>query len=100
MSFLWRWIDAVQYEPAEVANGNGILEQFRNIPAEHYFDFTGRWKATENFSFTFTVQNLLDNKPFVVGNTAGSTSFNSGNVFPSTYDALGRRYGVAAKLTF
>ncbi len=100
MSFLWRWIDAVQYEPAEVANGNGILEQFRNIPAEHYFDFTGRWKASENFSFTFTVQNLLDNKPFVVGNTAGSTSFNSGNVFPSTYDALGRRYGVAAKLTF
>ncbi len=100
LSFLWRWIDAVQYEPAEIANGNGILEQFRNIPAEHYFDFTGRWKASENFSFTFTVQNLLDNKPFVVGNTAGSTSFNSGNVFPSTYDALGRRYGVAAKLTF
>jgi iron complex outermembrane receptor protein len=35
-----------------------------------------------------------------VGNTIGSTSFNSGNVFPSTYDALGRRFGVAAKLSF
>lgn len=100
LSFLWRWIDAVEYEPAEVAAGNGILPQFRNIPAEHYFDLTARWNASDNFSFTFTVQNLLDNKPFVVGNTAGSTSFNSGNVYPSTYDALGRRFGVGAKLTF
>ncbi len=100
LSFLWRWIDAVEYEPAEVALGNGILPEFRNIPAEHYFDLTARWNASDNFSFTFTVQNLLDNKPFVVGNTAGSTSFNSGNVYPSTYDALGRRFGVGAKLTF
>jgi outer membrane receptor protein involved in Fe transport len=100
LSFLWRWIDAVEYEPAEVAAGNGILPEFRNIPAEHYFDLTARWNASDNFSFTFTVQNLLDNKPFVVGNTAGSTSFNSGNVYPSTYDALGRRFGVGAKLTF
>ena len=67
---------------------------------EHYFDLTARWNASDNFSFTFTIQNLLNNKPKVVGNTIGSTSFNSGNVFPSTYDALGRRFGVAAKLTF
>ena len=74
--------------------------QFRTIPAEHYFDLTARWNASDNFSFTFTVQNLLDNQPKVVGNTIGSTTFNSGNTYPSTYDALGRRYGVAAKLTF
>ena len=47
-----------------------------------------------------TVQNLLDNQPKVVGNSIGSTSYNSGNVYPSTYDALGRRYTVAAKLRF
>jgi iron complex outermembrane receptor protein len=70
------------------------------IGAEHYFDLTARWNASDNFSFTFTIQNLLNNKPKVVGNTIGSTSFNNGNVFPSTYDALGRRFGVAAKLTF
>ena len=104
LSFLWRWIDAVQFEPQQIIDDGGdaesVLQQFRTIPAEHYFDFTGRWKASENFSFTFTVQNLLNNKPKVVGNTIGSTSFNSGNVYPSTYDALGRRFGVAAKLTF
>ena len=141
LSFLWRWMDAVQYEPAQLeaeraaadaANRNdaGVLlpinlaqigkpgfqgcpnfettdeggclveEGFRRIGAEHYFDLTARWNASDNFSFTFTIQNLLDNKPKLVGNTIGSTAFNSGNVFPSTYDALGRRFGVAAKLTF
>ena len=141
LSFLWRWIDAVQYEPAQLEaerkaadaanrNGAGVLlpvdlarigrpgfqgcpnfettddggclveEAFRRIGSEHYFDLTARWNASDNMSFTFTIQNLLDNKPKVVGNTIGSTSFNSGNVFPSTYDALGRRFGIAAKLTF
>jgi iron complex outermembrane recepter protein len=104
LSFLWRWIDAVEFEPAQIiADGgpaNTVQPQFRNIGAEHYFDWTARWKASDNFSFTFTIQNLLDNQPKVVGNTIGSTTFNSGNTFPSTYDALGRRFGVAAKLTF
>jgi iron complex outermembrane recepter protein len=77
-----------------------VEEAFRRIGSEHYFDLTARWNASDNMSFTFTIQNLLDNKPKVVGNTIGSTSFNSGNVFPSTYDALGRRFGIAAKLTF
>ena len=119
LSFLWRWTDAVTFEPQQLADdifvaqatgcpdptgadpdGCVVEPEFRRIKAEHYFDLTARWKASDNFSFTFTVQNLLDNKPKVVGNTIGSTSFNSGNTFPSTYDALGRRYGVAAKLTF
>ncbi len=121
LSFLWRWTDAVQFEPQQLADDlagalaapaacpdpNGadpggcmVEEEFRRIGAEHYFDLTARWKASDNFSFTFTVQNLLNNKPKVVGNTIGSTSFNSGNVFPSTYDALGRRFGIAAKLSF
>ena len=77
-----------------------IEEEFRTIPAEHYFDLTARFNATDNMTFTFTVQNLFDNQPKVVGNTIGSTTFNSGNVFPSTYDALGRRYAVSAKLKF
>jgi len=49
---------------------------------------------------TMTVQNLLNKKPPIVGNTIGSTTYNSGNTFPSTYDALGRRYAVSAKLKF
>jgi iron complex outermembrane receptor protein len=77
-----------------------IDEEFRKIPSEHYFDLSARFNATDNMTFTFVVQNLFDNQPKVVGNTLGSTTFNSGNVFPATYDALGRRYGVSAKLKF
>ncbi|MFL6855063.1 MAG: TonB-dependent receptor, partial [Sphingomicrobium sp.] len=125
LSLLWRWIDAVKVEPRQLeadlaaaiaagtnpvtgcpdpegADPNGCMidEEFRKIPSEHYFDLTARFNATDNMTFTITVQNLLDNQPKVVGNTIGSTTFNSGNVFPSTYDALGRRYAVGAKLKF
>jgi iron complex outermembrane receptor protein len=125
LSLLWRWIDKMKFEPRQLAddlaaaiaagtnpttgcpdpegedpNGCMVDPEFRTIPAEHYFDLTARFNATDNMTFVFTVQNLLDNKPKVVGNTIGSTTFNSGNVFPSTYDALGRRYAVSAKLKF
>ncbi len=103
-SLLWRWIDKVEFEPRQIeadgGDANSVLEQFRTIPSEHYFDFTTRFNATDNMTFTATVQNLFDNQPKLVGNTIGSTTFNSGNVYPSTYDALGRRYAVSAKLKF
>jgi iron complex outermembrane recepter protein len=119
VSLLWRWIDAVKFEPQQYEDdlaaaidagcedpagadpdGCVVESEFRKIPSEHYFDLTTRFNATDNMTFTFTVQNLLDNKPKVVGNTIGSTTFNSGNIFPATYDALGRRYAVSAKLKF
>jgi outer membrane receptor protein involved in Fe transport len=119
LSLLWRWIDGVKFEPRQLqadldaaidagctdpegADPDGCMvePEFRTIPSEHYFDLTARFNATDNMTFTFTVQNLFDNQPKVVGNSIGSTTFNSGNVFPSTYDALGRRYAVSAKLKF
>jgi iron complex outermembrane recepter protein len=119
LSLLWRWIDKMEFEPQQLiddldtaeklgcadpegADPDGCMVEprFRKIPAEHYFDLTGRFNATDNMTFTFTVQNLFNNQPKMVGNTIGSTTFNSGNTYPSTYDALGRRYAVSAKLKF
>lgn len=102
VSLLWRYIDGVKYEDGDAFVGelNGRQVDFNSIPAEHYFDLTGRFHASDELTFTLTVQNLLDNQPKVVGNSIGSTSYNSGNVYPSTYDALGRRYTVAAKFRF
>lgn len=74
--------------------------KFRKIKAAHYFDLTARFNVSDNLTFTATVQNLLDKKPPIVGNSIGSTTYNSGNTFPSSYDALGRRYAVSAKLKF
>lgn len=119
ISLLWRYIDNVRYEDQQFADdlagavaagcadpagadpdGCVVDSQFRSIKAEHYFDLSGRFNANDNLTFTLTVQNLLDNKPKVVGNNLGSTSYNSGNIYPSTYDSLGRRYAVSAKLRF
>jgi iron complex outermembrane recepter protein len=125
LSLLWRWQDAVTFEPAQLQadidaavdagtdpatgcpdptgtdpNGCVVDPQFRKIKAAHYFDLTGRFNVSENLVFTMTVQNLRDKKPPIVGNTIGSTTYNSGNTFPSSYDALGRRYAVSAKLKF
>lgn len=102
LSLLWRYIDGVKYEDGDAFVGtlNGKNVDFNTIPAEHYFDLTGRFHASDEVTLTVAVQNLLDNQPKVVGNTIGSTSYNSGNVYPSTYDALGRRYTVSAKLRF
>ena len=74
--------------------------EFRKIPAEHYFDLTGRFHVSDNITLTLTAQNMFNNKPKVVGSTLGSTAYNSGNVYPSTYDALGRRYAAAVKFRF
>jgi outer membrane receptor protein involved in Fe transport len=117
LSLLWRYIDTMRYEPAAFADdvtaaadctdplgadpdGCIVNPEFRKINAEHYFDLSARFNITDALTLTTTVNNLFDNKPKVVGNTIGSTTYNSGNVYPSTYDALGRRFAVTAKLKF
>ena len=113
VSLLWRYIDTVNLEPTEFMTGvflgspgnagpvaGSEFTDFTEIGAEHYFDLTVRADATENLELTLAVLNLFDNDPTVVGSDIGSTAFNSGNVFPSTYDPLGRRFSVTAKLRF
>jgi outer membrane receptor protein involved in Fe transport len=73
---------------------------FNRIKAANYFDLATRIGVSDNFDFTVTVMNLLDRDPPLVGSTVGSTSFNSGNTYPSTYDALGRRFAVGARVKF
>ena len=110
VSVLWRHIDGMTYEFAPDAFSGtlapstgpvaGQQVDFNRIEAYDYFDLTARWNATENVQFLVSVQNLFDKDPPIVGSDIGSTTFNSGNTYPSTYDALGRRYAVSAKLRF
>jgi outer membrane receptor protein involved in Fe transport len=110
-SLLWRHMTSVRYEDAGTADeafigtitgGNlaGQEADFNFIPSYDIFDLSMRFQASEMFSFTFAISNLFDKQPKVVGNSIGSTSFNSGNVYPSSYDALGRRFNVGARLRF
>ncbi|MCW1401377.1 TonB-dependent receptor [Novosphingobium sp. MW5] len=115
MSVLWRHLAPVEHEPLDIADqgafysgtgkaGTGPIAgtpvDFNKIPSYDYFDLTLRWNVSDNFTFTAAVQNLFDKQPPVVGNTAGSTLYNSGNTYPSTYDALGRRFAFSARVKF
>ncbi len=97
VSVFWRWIDGVEAEP-EVADT--FLPEFREIDAEHYVDLTARVQLTQRLQLTGAVLNLFDNAPTIVGNNIGATAFNSGNIYPSTYDPLGRRFSITVRSTF
>ncbi|MGQ0659738.1 TonB-dependent receptor domain-containing protein [Sphingosinicella sp.] len=111
ISLLWRHIDAVSYEPGQgnpftgtlgagLGDLSGQAVDFDRIPSADYFDLTGRIAVDDHLTITLSVQNLLDRAPPVVGSSAGSTAFNSGNTYPSTYDALGRRFVASARIRF
>lgn len=111
VSVLWRHLGGVDVEPVAptpqvfggVPTTGGpatVFADFRSISAFDYFDLSVRQSILENVQLTFTVQNLFDRDPPLVGNTIGGTGPNSGNTFPSVYDALGRRYTAAVRLKF
>ncbi|HEX9946869.1 MAG TPA: TonB-dependent receptor [Allosphingosinicella sp.] len=114
LSLQWRHISKMRVEPGLVAYNcvdglnppiaRGALAgqclNFSEIKAHDLFDLAVRFGVNENFDLTLTVTNLLDKEPPIVGSTIGSTSFNSGNTYPSTYDALGRRFAIGARLKF
>ena len=108
VSLLWRHLDGVQVEPGFNAFEGTITAgalagrtvNFGKIGAYDYFDLATRFGVSDNFDLTLTIINLFDKQPPIVGSTIGSTSFNSGNTYPSTYDALGRRFAVGARLKF
>ena len=115
VSLLWRHLSSMQQEPADVISSgpafvgtlpagfgsrSGQQVDFGKTDAADYFDLTLRFNVSDNFTFTGTVQNLLDRQPPIFGSSIGSTSFNSGNTFPSTYDALGRRFAISGRIKF
>ena len=118
LSVLWRHIDKVRQEPLDITDPtgsgpafSGTLPQglaglcgrtvdFGRIKSFDYFDLSARFNVSDNLTFTITAQNLLDKKPPIVGTGIGNTAFGSGNTYPSTYDTLGRRYAVSARVRF
>nr|WP_089220725.1 TonB-dependent receptor [Sphingomonas laterariae] len=104
VSLAWRHIDSMKFEPQQIIDDGGsdesVLEDYRRIKAYDYFDLATRFTLTDNFDVTLTITNLFDKKPPVVGNTIGSTTYNSGNTYPSTYDALGRRFSIGGRVRF
>lgn len=113
-SLLWRHISGTSYEPRTSTavpaagtvgrfgstNPASIVGAYRTIPAYNYLDFSMGVQASKNFRINFVIDNLLGLNPPDVGNTIGTTTFNSGNTFPSVYDALGRRFTMSGRISF
>ena len=103
-SVLWRHISPNRQEPDDVANSGPAYTSgstnYGYIPAYDYFDLALRFNVSKNFTFSATVQNLFDRDPPAVGSSIGNTAYDSGNTYPSTYDALGRRFAVSAHVKY
>ena len=77
----------------EDLGGNAI-----NFDAETYWDLTAEWSASENYTATVGVSNLLDTDP-QVSSDAGTAPGN-GNTFPAFFDALGRYVFINLGVSF
>ena len=93
VSLLWRYLAEMEVEP-----GTGTFQpQFSSIDAANYFDLTVRGDITDEFQFTMGILNIADRQPDEVGSNIGATGYNSGNIYPSTYDPFGRRYSITLR---
>jgi iron complex outermembrane recepter protein len=125
VSLLWTRVGKLKYEGLEddfavrgfsptnrrlfsgvIANNPGITSalagrqvDFNRIKAKNYYDLTSKFGISDNLDITIGVINLLDSQPPITGANAGGLN-NAGNTYPSTYDAVGRRYQATASLKF
>ena len=96
-SFLWRHIGEMDIQDNEASE---VFAAFQSVSAQDYFDFSIGYNYEDWGRVSLLVSNLANEDPPILGNETGSTSFNSGNTFPSLFDTLGRTYSVNLKLTF
>jgi outer membrane receptor protein involved in Fe transport len=96
-SVLWRHIGSMD---AQVNEADALFPDFRSVSANDYFDLTFGYTYNDMIRLSLLVANVFDEDPPILGNETGSTSFNSGNTFPSLFDTMGRVYNVAVRVTF
>lgn len=116
LSVNWRHLGALNQEPADIANNGaafvGVLTDpadgplvgstvnFGHIKAYDYIDMTVVFHVEKRFELTFKVANLFDLQPPLVGSSVGSTAYDSGNTYPSTYDPTGRKFTAGVRVRF
>jgi outer membrane receptor protein involved in Fe transport len=89
ISFAWRHIGAVRDDDPDT---NYLVER---IPAYNLFNLAFSFDITDQYNFSFGVNNLLDKKPtLLAGNKEQS------GTYPSTYDVLGRDFFASVRFNF
>ncbi|MEY2594042.1 MAG: hypothetical protein RI972_1731 [Pseudomonadota bacterium] len=96
LSYNWRYIGGSTEQPG----GTTYLPQYSTLPAVSYFDLSGSVQAHKNLKLSLTVNNIMNKQPPFIGTGIGPGATNFGNVFPTVYDIVGRRYTLVATAKF
>lgn len=104
VGYNWRYTSAVDIEPLaqfpKVGAAPTFLDQFTHIKAYNYVDLSGVYNYSKNVRLSLSVNNVANKKPPIVGANVSTTSVDSGNTFPQTYDAIGRYVTFGANVKF
>ncbi|NOT42765.1 MAG: TonB-dependent receptor [Alphaproteobacteria bacterium] len=91
-SFLLRWSFNGEVNGLNT-NGFGVLAE--QIPSYNLYDFGAAWNMTDDLTFSFGVENIFDEQPFIF-----PSAVNAGgqyNTDTSQYDPLGRQYRMGLR---
>jgi outer membrane receptor protein involved in Fe transport len=100
LGYNWRYTSAVDIEPLAINSKAPFLPQFSHIKAYNYVDLSGVYNYSKNVRLSLSVNNAANKKPPIVGANVSTTSVDSGNTFPQTYDAIGRYVTFGASVKF
>lgn len=103
-SLRWRYLSSVEADDAlsltneDAGDDLDDIGTFRGseIDAFNYFDLTGSYRVSDAFRLRAGVLNVFDKEPPIQGDSFQEQA----NTFPSSYDALGRRFFVGATANF
>lgn len=96
-ALLWRHIGSMDAQENEAA---ALFEDFRSVDSQNYLDLSVGYNFMDSARVALLIKNIADEDPPILGNETGSTSFNSGNTFPSLFDSMGRTYNVNLRFAF
>ncbi|MEJ0023919.1 MAG: TonB-dependent receptor [Alphaproteobacteria bacterium] len=99
VGYYWRHLSSVDIVPAE-ASGTTPTPVSEHIKAFDYLDLDASISVVSNVKLRLGVVNLFNRGAPQVNTATGSTPYNSGNTYPSTYDVLGRIYQVGFTAKF
>ena len=90
LSLRWQYIDDLTQDAVALGVADASDYAVPNIDSYNYFDLFASYALTEQIELRAGINNLMDEKPPIVGNEYGGTAENSGNTYPATYDPVGR----------
>jgi outer membrane receptor protein involved in Fe transport len=113
LGYRWRYLRGTDFEQPVLSIESGgqsvdietCLKAYCSISDTHYVDLLVYWEPSnidmlQGFTFQMGLENVFDEDPPIVGSEAGTTTQNSGNTFPGTFDTIGRTLTIRMSKKF